>query len=449
MLVLSDSSLTDPSVFSEIVGMNRLFFAVVPFFAVGTLIATLFIIRDPGAQPERKKESIIQYDFDAVVDRSQNYAAKVEEAILHYGTNDVIPLWIADMDFKTAPCIVDAIKARANQGIFGYTWRTPKYFEAIAAWQQKRNGWLPDTEHMAFAPGVVPGMRMMLTMFTQPADKILIQQPVYHPFADVVNNTGRQLVVSPLKRDEDGRYTMDLEDFAKKAADGVKYFILCNPHNPVGRVWTREELKAVGDICVKHGVRIISDEIHSDLMLDGHKHIPMASVSPEIAAITTTCIAPSKAFNLAGLQASTVVFPDAHKKAVFDHYWQCMDIHRNNAFSLTAMETAFNKGEEWLGQLLPYLSANFDFVVDYCRAHIPQIKTYAPDATYLMWLDCRALGLDNDALRRFMIEQAGLGLNDGCSFGRSLNGYMRLNAACPRSVLERAMKQLEAAVKAL
>lgn len=246
----------------------------------------------------------MQYDFDAVVDRSQNYAAKVEEAILHYGTNDVIPLWIADMDFKTAPCIVDAIKVRADQGIFGYTWRTPKYFEAIAAWQQKRNGWLPDTEHMAFAPGVVPGMRMMLTMFTQPGDKILIQQPVYHPFADVVNNTGRQLVVSPLKRDENGRYTMDLEDFAEKAADGVKYFILCNPHNPVGRVWTHEELKAVGDICVKHGVRIISDEIHSDLMLDGHKHIPMASVSSEIAAITTTCIAPSKTFNLAGLVGS-------------------------------------------------------------------------------------------------------------------------------------------------
>ena len=446
MLVLSDSSLTDPSVFSEIVGMNRLFFAVVPFFAVGTLIAILFIIRDPGAQPERKKESIIQYDFDAVVDRSQNYAAKVEEAILHYGTNDVIPLWIADMDFKTAPCIVDAIKARANQGIFGYTWRTPKYFEPIAAWQQKRNGWLPDTEHMAFAPGVVPGMRMMLTMFTQPADKILIQQPVYHPFADVVNNTGRQLVVSPLKRDEDGRYTMDLEDFAKKAADGVKYFILCNPHNPVGRVWTREELKAVGDICVKHGVRIISDEIHSDLMLDGHKHIPMASVSPEIAAITTTCIAPSKAFNLAGLQSSTIVYDTVEHKDAYVAELKRMDIARNNCFSLVATMAAYEQGEEWLDQLLVYLSGNMRFIREFCAEHLPELKPNAPEATYLCWIDARALGMDDAALKKFCVEKAGVAFGEGSEFGLGGSGFLRLNAACPRSVIQKALTQLEAAV---
>ena len=196
-------------------------------------------------------------------------------------------------------------------------------------------------------------------------------------------------------------------------------------------------------------VVLFSDEIHSDLIFHGKRHTPTASVSDEAARYVVTGISGTKTFNLAGLQASTVVFPNAHMKQVFDQFWMNMDIHRNNAFSLTAMEAAFNHGEEWLEQLLPYLSANFDFVADYCREHIPQIKTCAPDATYLMWLDCRALGLDNDALRRFMIEQAGLGLNDGCSFGRSLNGYMRLNAACPRSVLERAMKQLEAAVKAL
>ena len=403
MLVLSDSSLTDPSVFSEIVGMNRLFFAVVPFFAVGTLIATLFIIRDPGAQPERKKESIIQYDFDAVVDRSQNYAAKVEEAILHYGTNDVIPLWIADMDFKTAPCIVDAIKARANQGIFGYTWRTPKYFEAIAAWQQKRNGWLPDTEHMAFAPGVVPGMRMMLTMFTQPADKILIQQPVYHPFADVVNNTGRQLVVSPLKRDEDGRYTMDLEDFAKKAADGVKYFILCNPHNPVGRVWTREELKAVGDICVK-------------------------------------------TFNLAGLQSSTIVYDTVEHKDAYVAELKRMDIARNNCFSLVATMAASEQGEEWLDQLLVYLSGNMRFIREFCAEHLPELKPNAPEATYLCWIDARALGMDDAALKKFCVEKAGVAFGEGSEFGLGGSGFLRLNAACPRSVIQKALTQLEAAV---
>ena len=225
----------------------------------------------------------MKFNFDEIVDRSQNYAAKFQEAELHYGTNDVIPLWIADMDFRTAPCIVDAIKARADQGIFGYTWRTPKYFEAVAGWQEKRNGWRPDVEKMAFAPGVVPSMRMVLTMFTQPGDKILIQQPVYHPFSDVVLNTGRELVVSPLKRDDAGYYTVDFADFEEKAR-GCRFFILCNPHNPVGRVWTPEELRTMGEICLRHGVEIISDEIHSDLMLNGHKHTCMASVSPEIAA---------------------------------------------------------------------------------------------------------------------------------------------------------------------
>ena len=248
--------------------------------------------------------------------------------------------------------------------------------------------------------------------------------------------------------EKDGRWEMDWADFEAKLAE-ADLFLLCSPHNPLGIVWTPEELRRMVELCIKHRVVLFSDEIHSDLIFHGKRHTPTASVSDEAARYVVTGISGTKTFNLAGLQASTVVFPNAHMKQVFDQFWMNMDIHRNNAFSLTAMEAAFNHGEEWLEQLLPYLSANFDFVADYCREHIPQIKTCAPDATYLMWLDCRALGLDNDALRRFMIEQAGLGLNDGCSFSRSLNGYMRLNAACPRSVLERAMKQLEAAVKAL
>ena len=203
------------------------------------------------------------------------------------------------------------------------------------------------------------------------------------------------------------------------------------------------------ELCLKYHVPVLSDEIHSDLIFHGRKHIPTASLSPEIAANVITGITGTKTFNLAGLQASTAIFPNAHKKAVFDRFWMNMDIHRNNAFSLTAMEAAFTEGEEWLEQLLPYLSANFDFVVDYCAKHIPKIKTFAPDATYLMWLDCRELGLDNQQLHDFMIQKAKLGLNDGCSFGRSLNGYMRLNAACPRAVLKQAMEQLEAAVNSL
>ena len=214
-------------------------------------------------------------------------------------------------------------------------------------------------------------------------------------------------------------------------------------------VWTEEELRRMMELCLKHHVLVVSDEIHSDLIFHGKKHIPTATLSPEIAANVITGISGTKTFNLAGLQASTVVFPNAHKKEVFDKFWMNMDIHRNNAFSLTAMEAAFNQGEEWLDQLLPYLSANFDYVVDYCEKRIPKIKTYAPDATYLMWLDCRELGMGNEALHDFMIRKAKLGLNDGCSFGRSLNGFMRLNAACPRATLEQAMRQLEAAVNSL
>ena len=389
----------------------------------------------------------MSYNFDEIVDRSNNYAAKFQEAELHYGTNNVIPLWIADMDFRTAPCIVDAIRERADQGIFGYTWRTPKYFEAIAAWQQKRNGWLPDISKMAFAPGVVPGMRMVLTMFSQPGDKVLIQQPVYHPFADVVNNTGRQLVVSPLKRDENGYYTMDLEDFEAKAKDGAKYFILCNPHNPVGRCWTREELKQVGDICVKYGVEIISDEIHSDLMLDGHKHTCMASVSAEIAAITTTCIAPSKTFNLAGLQSSTIVFNDEAKKDAYVAELKRMDIARNNCFSLVATMEAYAHGEQWLDELLVYLADNMRFIRSFCAERLPELKPNTPEATYLNWVDARALGMDDAALKKFCVEKAGVAFGEGTDFGIGGSGFLRLNAACPRSVIEKALTQMEQAVR--
>lgn len=387
------------------------------------------------------------YNFDEIIDRSQNYAAKFEEAELHYGTNNVIPLWIADMDFRTAPCVVEAIKARADQGIFGYTWRTPRYFEAVAGWQERRNGWRPDTEKMAFAPGVVPGIRMVLTMFTLPDDKVIIQQPVYGPFAAAAEHTGRQLVVSPLKRDENGCYTMDLEDFEAKI-QGVKFFILCNPHNPVGRAWTKEELKAVGDICVRHGVEIISDEIHSDLMLDGHKHTCMASVSESIAARTITCIAPSKTFNLAGLQSSTIVFNTPERKDAFDAQLKRMDIARNNCFSLVATMAAYERGEDWLEELKAYLSDNMRFINRFCHERLPELKPNRPEATYLNWIDARGLGMDDGALQRFCVEKAGVAFGKGADFGYGGSGFLRLNAACPRSTLEKALTRMEKAVRA-
>lgn len=389
----------------------------------------------------------MKYDFSKVVDRSENHSAKYDERAKKFGTDDVIPLWIADMDFRTAQPITDALTARAQEGIWGYTARPDSYFKAICDWKKRRNNWDIDPALMSFSLGVVQSISAVVKLFTPEGGSVLIQTPVYSEFYDMVEAWNRKVVENRFV-ENDGQWSVDWEDFEKKL-DEVDLFLLCNPHNPLGIVWTPEELRRMAELCIKHNVVLFSDEIHSDLIFHGKKHTSTASLSPEIAQHVITGISGTKTFNLAGLQASAVVFPDAHTKQVFDHFWQCMDIHRNNAFSLTAMETAFNEGEDWLEQLLPYISDNFDFVVDYCKKHIPKIKTYAPDATYLMWLDCRELGLSNDALRDFMIHKAKLGLNEGCSFGRSLNGYMRLNAACPRCILEKAMKQLEEAVNSL
>ena len=385
--------------------------------------------------------------FNEIVDRSGNHAAKYDERKKKFGTEDVIPLWIADMDFKTAQPIIDALKARAEEGIWGYTARPDSYFEAIRGWQKRRNGWDIDQSLMSFSLGVVQTLSACVKLFTPEGGSVLIQTPVYSEFYDMTEAWNRKVLENQFV-EKDGKWTVDWADFEEKLKQ-ADLFLLCSPHNPLGHVWTEEELRRMMELCLKHHVLVVSDEIHSDLIFHGKKHIPTATLSPEIAANVITGISGTKTFNLAGLQASTVVFPNAHKKEVFDKFWMNMDIHRNNAFSLTAMEAAFNQGEEWLDQLLPYLSANFDYVVDYCEKRIPKIKTYAPDATYLMWLDCRELGMSNEALHDFMIRKAKLGLNDGCSFGRSLNGFMRLNAACPRATLEQAMRQLEAAVNSL
>lgn len=389
----------------------------------------------------------MRYDFDQIVDRAKNLSAKYDEREAKFGTRDVIPLWIADMDFKTAQPIIDALKARAEEGLWGYTTRPAGYFEAIRDWQRRRNGWETDVSRMSFCLGVVQALSAMIRLYTPQGGNVLIQTPVYSEFYDMTESAGRNVLESPLA-ERDGRWSVDWEDFEAKLRS-ADLFLLCSPQNPLGIVWTEEELRRMMELCLRHRVLVVSDEIHSDLIFHGKKHIPAASLSPQAAANVVTCISGTKTFNLAGLQASAVVFPTVHMKETFDRFWMDMDIHRNNAFSVVAMETAFREGEEWLDQLLPYLSENFDFVAGYCRERIPKIRTFAPDATYLMWLDCRALGLDDGELRSFMIQKAGLGLNDGRSFGRSLSGFMRLNAACPRSVLRQAMGQLEAAVAGL
>ncbi len=382
----------------------------------------------------------MKYNFDEIIDRSKNHAAKYDERIKKFGREDVIPLWIADMDFKTAQPIIDALEARAREGIWGYTSRDNSYFEAYADWQEKRHGWKPDVKNMSYALGVVPSLSAIVKLFTPLSGKVMIQTPVYPEFYDVIEAWDRTVIENRLV-EENGNWSIDWKDFEEKASQ-ASLFILCSPHNPLGIVWERKDLKRMFSICKKYSVPVVSDEIHSDLVFHGKKHIPSALVDPDVI----TCISCTKTFNLAGLQACTIVFSDARQKEVFDRYWAKMDIHRNNAFSLIAMETALNEGEEWLDQLLAYLSDNIDFVVDYCREHIPSIKPMRPDATYLVWLDCRDLHLNQEELNTFFIQEAKLGLNNGGDFERGLESYMRLNVACPRSVLKQAMKQLEKAV---
>ena len=389
----------------------------------------------------------MKYNFDEVIDRSKNRSAKYDEREKKFGTKDVIPMWIADMDFRTAQPIIDASKNKAEEGIWGYTSRPASYYEAVCGWQKRRNGWEIDKSMISFALGVVPAMSSMVNVFTKPDEKVLIQTPVYSEFYDVTESWGRQVIESPLQ-EKDGEWCIDWEDFEKKAAE-AKLFFLCNRHNPLGIVWTREQLTRMCEICIRNHVLIVSDEIHSDLIFHGKKHIPTATLSPDIASHVIACTSGTKTFNLAGIQAAAIIFPNQELKAVYDKFWVNLDIHRNNSFSSVIMETAFNEGEEWLEQLLEYISGNFDFIHEYCKEHIPQIKPNLPDATYLVWLDCRDLGMTNEELREFMIHKAGLGLNEGWAFGRSLSGYMRLNAACPRSVIEKALKQLETAVAAL
>ena len=389
----------------------------------------------------------MKYNFDEVIDRSANRSAKYDERIKKFGTDDVIPLWVADMDFRTAQPIIDACRAKAEEGIWGYTSRPSSYFEAVQQWEVRRNNWKPDTALMSWSLGVVPSLSAIVRLFSKDGDKVLIQTPVYSEFYDVAEAWGRTVVENRLV-EENGVWRIDFADFAAKVKQ-CSIFLLCSPHNPLGLVWDPADLKKMAELCIENGTLLVSDEIHSDLIFPGKRHTPTAALSPEIARSTITCVSATKTFNLAGLQASTTIFPNAEMKAAFDKFWGRMDIHRNNAFSPVAVEAAYREGEEWLEQLLPYISGNFDYVRDYCAKYIPRIHPNCPDATYLMWLDCRELGMNNEELQDFFIRKAGLGLNEGYTFGRSLSGYMRLNAACPRSILEQAMRQLKAAVDSL
>ena len=392
----------------------------------------------------------MKFNFNEKVDRSKNHAAKWEEMGGKFGSNDLLPMWIADMDIKTAPEIVEAIKEKADQAIFGYVYRPASYYETAAAWCEKRFGYKIDPKTLIHSPGVVPSMNMLVKMLTKEDEKVLIQIPVYPPFAASVKTGKRTLVTNELIKDENGYYTIDFEDLEKKLSDEkVTLMILCNPHNPVGRVWKKEELQKIGDLCVKYNVRILADEIWRDLVLPGYTHTPIASLSREIENITITCFSPTKTFNIAGLQASFAVFPREEEWKAFDNELGEMDIKRNNPFSLVGFEAAYNHGEEWLSELLVHLEGNAQYVADFVKERLPEIKTVKPEGTYLMWLDFNGLNITPEEITDMLIKDAKVAMNDGASFGANGKGFARMNIACPRYMVEDAMARIEKAVKNL
>lgn len=392
----------------------------------------------------------MKYNFNERIDRSENHSAKWAEMEMKFGRSDLIPMWVADMDIKAAPEIVESMKKKVEQEIFGYVYRPDSYYKTATEWLKKRFGYEISPSSLIHSPGVVPSMSILVKMLTKTTDKILIQTPVYPPFASAVKDNGRKLVENPLIKDEKGYYTIDFEDLEKKLSlDEVKLFILCNPHNPVGRVWKKEELLKIGELCKKYNVRILADEIWRDLIMPGHKHTPMASLSKDIEDITITLFSPTKSFNLAGLQASFATFPRAEERKEFDDILGQMDVKRNNPFSLVAFETAYEKCEDWLEELIVHIDGNMQYVIDFINKRLPEIKVVKPEGTYLMWLDFNGTKIPQDKIQEFLINEAKVAMNDGGSFGNNGKGFARMNVACPRYMVEEAVERIEKALKNL
>ena len=390
----------------------------------------------------------MQYNFDQINDRKVNFSAKYDELKLKFGRDDVIPMWIADMDFKTAKPIIDAIINRAEQGIFGYVSRPDSYFESVCEWNKIKYGLDLKSEWMVHSHGIIPGMVMLIKEFTKPKDKIIIQSPVYNEFFEIVEDHDRELVINPLII-VNGRYEMDYDDLEQKAKAGAKMFFLCNPHNPVGRVWTKEELTKLGKICMRYGIQVIADEIHCELVYGDNKYTPFASISEEFFKNSITCISPSKTFNLAGLQSSILIFGNKKQREIYNHLLQIQDIKRNNCFSLVATEAAYRYGEEWLNQLLVYLKGNLDFVNNYIKLNIPKLSTYIPEGTYFSWIDCKELKMNAEELKDFMNNKVKVAFGLGLWYGKESAGFVRMNVACPRSVVEQALVRLKTAIDKL
>ncbi|MEN6454427.1 MAG: PatB family C-S lyase [Prolixibacteraceae bacterium] len=387
----------------------------------------------------------MKYNFDEKVKREGTNCIKYDFRKDVFGKEDVLPLWVADMDFKTPDFIIDALRKRLDHEILGYTFRPESYHEAIVNWMQRRHGWTIQKEWISFSPGVVAGLTLAIESFSAPGDEVVLQPPVYSPFFDSIRLTNRSLVENPLKM-VNNRYTFDLDDLKQKVTDKTKLLLLCNPQNPGGMVWTLDELTALADFCIEHKILVISDEIHSDLIFGDYRHIPFATLSEEVAGNCVVCMAPSKTFNVAGLSTSFLVIPNKRLYTAYERSLRIPHLHMGNLFGTAALEAAYTYGDDWLAQLMDYLWENYLFLEAYLKANLPEVAVMKPEATYLIWLDFSFLGLSDDQINGKIVE-AGVGLNRGIQFGKQGSGYMRINIGCPRATLKEALERLVQAFK--
>ena len=391
---------------------------------------------------------IMVYDFDTIIDRTTKNSAKWTLMKKLTGYDDLIPLWVADMDFAVVPEVVEALKERAAHPIFGYTTPTEGYHTGLINWMDKRHGWKGvEKDWILWSPGVVAGFSIAIQAYSQPGDKVVIQPPVYYPFKNQILATGRQIIENPLKN-VDGYYEMDFDDLAEKIDDRTKMIILCSPHNPIGRVWTREDLEKLAEICKEKDIIIVSDEIHNDLILGDIKHTPTAIISEDAMQRTVTLVAPSKTFNLAGLTNANAIIPNKKLRDDFQAIVRKGSGH-TNIFGMLAQDAAYNHGEAWLEELLTYLRGNLKYLDEFLAEKLPGFKLYPLEGTYLAWVDCSSLGLNDKELSDFMLQKAKLWLDDGTLFGTGGSMFMRINLACPKSTLKQALENLEKAVNEL
>ena len=391
-----------------------------------------------------RKRGNMMKNFDEIIERKNTLSVKWDDMKSIFGDGDLLPMWVADMDFRPPEQVLTAMKQRVDHGVFGYTLLGESTSNAITSWTSRRHLWEIEPSWLLYSPGVVPSIALAIQAFTEPGDKVLLQSPVYTPFFNMIENNMREVVNSPLRLDH-GRYEIDFVDFENKLKTGVKLFLLCSPHNPAGRVWREDELRKMAELCKQYGVIIASDEIHADLVAPPYQHIPLASLEEAFSDFVITFMAPSKTFNLAGLQASFMVIPDRKLREKVARVQAREGFFTLNTFGIIAMEAAYTSGEQWLDHALQYIRSNIELLIEEVKQNIPLIDVIDPEGTYLIWIDCRKTGLDDRELRKRLLEKAKLGVNFGDAYGPGGEGFIRINAACSRDLMLEGIARLKKA----